>query len=119
MQISQTEEFQKDLKNLQKKYRSLSEDFEILKIVILDNPTGKNVSTHWNVVPGLNVKNENIKVYKVRMMCRSLRKSNFRIIYMYNKNKLELLFIEIYFKGNKEVEDRKRIHDIVKKLQQS
>lgn len=113
MNILHIEKFDKDLKKLHKKYFSILKDFEILKQVIIDNPTGKGASKHWNEIPGIGDKPENVSFYKVRMVCRSVRGSDFRVIYMYDGGKIELLFIEMYFKGNKVNEDRKRIQEII------
>lgn len=117
MKISHTDEFEKDLKKLQKKYQSIVQDFEILKKVIMDNPTGKDARKHWNEISGISGKKESMRFYKVRLMCRSLRGSDFRVIYLYNGDSIELLFIEMYFKGDKTIEDKNRIHDIVKRLE--
>lgn len=117
MHISHTDEFEKDLKKLQKKYQSITQDFEILKTVIIGNPTGEDASKHWNEISGISGKDQNIKFFKVRMMCRSLRGSDFRVIYLYNGDSIELLFIEVYFKGSKTIEDRTRLQDIVKSMQ--
>ncbi len=117
MHISYTDEFEKDLKKLQKKYQSITQDFEILKTVIIANPTGKDASKHWNEISGISGKDEGMKFFKVRLMCRSVRGSDFRVTYLYNGESIELLFIEMYFKGDKTLEDRSRLYDIVKNMQ--
>ena len=114
MHIRHTEELDKDLKKLCKKYPSILSDFEILKQVVIDNPTGKGASKHWNEISGISNKPEHISFYKVRMMCRSLRSSDLRVIYMYDGENLELLFIETYYKGSQENNDKNRIDAIVK-----
>lgn len=48
------------------------------------------------------------------MMCRAVRGSSFRVIYMYDGEEIEILFIEIYSKNKKENEDKRRIDNIVK-----
>jgi len=101
--------FQKELKKLLKKYNSLEEDLEKAIFLIKENPTG-NGSKHWNVLK----KNKEKYIVKTRMMCRSVRGSQFRIVYYYDGEKIELEFIEIYFKGNKGTEDLKRIEEIWK-----
>jgi len=116
MQILYADEFEKDIKKLQKKYRSIFQDLESLKKVIIGNPTGKGVSKHWNELSGIQDKPEHITFYKVRMMCRSLRSSDLRVVYCFNGTELQLLFIEMYFKGDREIEDKKRINDILKRL---
>lgn len=116
MNVRHTEEFDKDLKKLCKKYPSILSDFEILKQVVIDNPTGKGASKHWNEISGIADKPEHVSFYKVRMMCRSLRSSDLRVIYMHDGGKLELLFIETYYKGIKENNDKNRIDAIVKNI---
>ncbi len=116
MYVLHIEKFNKDLKKLHKKYPSILNDFEILKQVIIDNPTGKDASKHWNEISGISDKSENVSFYKVRMVCRSVQGSDFRVVYMYEHGKIELLFIEMYFKGNKAKEDRKRIQEIIEDL---
>lgn len=110
MKISQTDEFKKDLKYLSKKYQTLEQDLEILIGAILVEPKGDGTK-HWNLITNIN----EIYILKVRMMCRSAKGSNFRVVYMYNQSEIELLFIEIYYKGDKANNDKIRIDDIVKK----
>lgn len=50
-------------------------------------------------------------IFKVRLKCKSTKGSNFRIIYFYDGEKIEIIFIEIYFKGNKENENEKVIEE--------
>jgi len=57
---------------------------------------------------------ENPKIYKAKKFtCRSLKgkgvKSGIRIIYAYFEEEDKIELIEIYYKGNKENEDRERI----------
>lgn len=105
------EEFEKDLKKLLKKYRSLENDLEVLKKVIIVNPNG---------IPGKIVQISelgllNSKVFKVRRFrCSSLKgtgsNSGMRVIYGYFINEPEkIIFIELYSKSEKENEDRTRI----------
>jgi len=110
MKISQTNEFKKDLKYLSKKYYTLEQDLEILVSAITAEPTGDGTK-HWNLITNIN----EIHILKVRMMCRSVKGSDFRVVYMYNQKEIELLFIEIYYKSDKVNNDKKRIDDIIKK----
>ena len=107
MKISETDEFKKDFKKLSKVYRTLPQDFEIAKKAILANPKG-NGSKHWNLLKS----QEEVYILKMRMMCRAVKGASFRLIYLYNQAKIELLFIEIYFKGIKQNEDTERIKSI-------
>ena len=109
MEIIMGLKFQKEFKKLIKKYKSLEKDLEDLKTVLRNVPTG-NKSKHWNIL-----KNNGEKyIFKIRLMCRSLKSSSFRIIYYYDGEYVELELIEIYYKGNKDSENEKRIEEIWK-----
>jgi len=82
---------------------SLSDDLLEFKKVVTKFPFGN--SKHFTA---LHIQ-ENITIIKARLFCRYLRGSSLRIIYAYNKDKQRIDFIEIYFKGDKEKEDRARI----------
>jgi len=112
MKINEGDEFKREFKKLLKKYQTLESDFLIARKVILAEPAGDGTK-HRNVL----WQDEERYIMKVRMMCRAVRGSSFRLVYLYDGESPEILFIEIYFKGNKELEDRGRIRDIVKKLQ--
>jgi len=107
IQIVLGKKFQKEFKKLLKKYRSLENDFNFLMKFIKETPCGDG-SIHWNVLK----KDKEKIIMKKRMMCRSLKSSSFRVIYYYDGEKIELEFIELYFKGSKESEDQKLIDEI-------
>lgn len=97
-------EFQKDFKRLNKKYHSLTNDFEIRKSVLALFPTGRGADV--DQIPNLKIKS---KIYKARLYCASLKRDTLRLIYCYNEPQKEIIFIEIYFKGERENEDKSRI----------
>jgi Txe/YoeB family toxin of Txe-Axe toxin-antitoxin module len=96
MKFRQTKDFAKEFKKLAKKYKSLPEDLELFKKVISVTPKGNK--KHFNIIN----QKENIKSIKARLFCRYLKGAALRIVYAYNDNKIELVFIEVYFKGDKE-----------------
>lgn len=98
-------EFDKEFKRLFKKYKSLNDDFEKFKKILLVSPAGigKNFVIIYSV--------KTIKIAKARMACRALRDRSLRIIYAYLEQEQKVEFIEIYFKGEKENEDRERIKE--------
>ena len=106
-------EFKKDLKKLSKKFRTLEEDLETfiqnqLKLIHKLNIDNKGVVP----ISGLSIMSP--KIYKARKFpCRSLKgkgaASGIRIIYAYFEEEDIIEFIEIYYKGDKENEDRDRI----------
>ncbi len=106
MQITFEElpEFQKDLKRLVKKYPSLLDDLELRKSVLEHFPKGRGMDV--DQIPNLKIKS---KIYKARIDCRSLRRDALRLIYCYDEVTQVITLIEIYFKGEQKLEDRKRI----------
>ena len=105
MNFNELPEFAKEFKRLIKKYKSLSDDLEEFKRVITVEPLGN--SKHFNVI----TKNDRCTVVKARLFCRYLKGSSMRIIYAFHYNNLRVDFIEIYFKGDKENENRERINE--------
>lgn len=103
--FSRLSEFEKEFSKLSKKYPSLPEDLEKLEKLIAINPVGigKNfVTIHHS---------ETTRIVKARLACKSLKNRSVRIIYAYNESTLTFIHIEIYFKGDKENEDRERIDE--------
>jgi len=105
-------EFEKDLKKL-KKFRTLKADLEIFieKQLQLFHKLGID---NKGVVQISNLSIEYPRIYKARKFaCRSLKgrgsASGIRVIYAYFKDEDRVEFIEIYYKGDKENEDRERI----------
>jgi hypothetical protein len=102
--------FEKEFSKLLKKYRSLNDDIKTFERFILENPTGSG--KNFTIIRS----EENVKIIKARMACRSLNNRNIRIIYAYHDNTFEFMYIEIYFKGDKANEDRKRIEEYISNL---
>jgi len=46
-----------------------------------------------------------VKVVKTRLACKSLRDRSIRVIYAYHDDIVTFVYIEMYFKGDKENED--------------
>ncbi len=109
MEVVELPEFLRDIKRLGKKYHSLLKDFEELKVVLQQYPRGRG-EKHWNRMYG----SDTIEIYKTRLICASLRSDALRLIYAYIPMENRIDFIEIYFKGNRENEDQKRIKDYLK-----
>lgn len=94
--------FDKHLRKLIKKYRSLEEDLEIVQKYAIEafHSNGINNESVW-LIPKLNKKT--IQIYKVKKFaCKALKgkgvKSGIRIIYAFYPEKLEVEFLEIYLK---------------------
>jgi hypothetical protein len=98
---------------MSKKFKSLYDDLTLFKKILKESPLG--IGKHFNVI----TKKENLYIIKARFFCKSLKKKDLRIIYAYieKDETIEVIsidFIELYFKGNKENEDKKRINDYLK-----
>lgn len=112
-EISRLPEFDKDMRRLLKRFKTFEDDLKIFiknelnlyhKIGIDNNGVFQ--------VPGLKI--ESPKIYKAKKFaCRSLKgrgvQSGIRVIYTYFEEQDKIEFIELYYKGDKENEDRKRI----------
>ena len=108
-------EFEKELKQLSKKYKSIYDDFFAFKLFL------KNIIENWQNIESFNIVHINwlwkdiiLPVYKVRKFtCQSLKSDKkLRLVFTYDRNSGEIQFIEfleIYAKADKAVEDRERI----------
>lgn len=103
MKFNETEEFSKDFKRLSKKYKSLPDDLLEFKKVITSLPLGSG--KHFVILRNL----EQVKIIKARFFCKYLRGASLRITYAYRESVKTIDFIELYFKGEQENEDKKRI----------
>ncbi len=117
----ETLEFKKDFKRLLKKFRSLEEDLELVKIatiepyhigILLNGVLEKKDANAIFPIP--NFCTEELKICKLKKFaCKALKgrgvKSGIRIIYAYCVLTKTVDFIEIYFKGESENEDKERI----------
>jgi hypothetical protein len=111
MNFNKLPEFQKELKRFGKKYKSLPDDLQEFCSVVSIIPFGN--SKHFKVV----VQNEIFCIIKARLFCRYLKGDSLRIIYSYFEQKQRIEFIELYFKGDKENENRERIKEYLKNNQ--
>ncbi|HPR18777.1 MAG TPA: hypothetical protein PLD62_11085 [Candidatus Cloacimonadota bacterium] len=120
MQIEFSAEFQSDLKSLKKRFRTLDTDLQtFIKIQIKLFHELKLDNQGIIEIAGLGI--ENPKIYKARKFaCCSLKgtgsRSGIRIIYAHFPDLDKIEFIEIYYKGDKENEDRERIERKLKTL---
>ncbi len=109
IEFNELSEFKNDLKHLLKKYRSLKEDLEVVKLDLNDEP-GESPSFSFRI-DNLGLKTCIIKVKKIA--CKSLKgrgvNSGLRLIYAHFSDEQKITFIELYHKNDKENEDRERI----------
>lgn len=119
--ISHVPEFEKDLKRL-KRFSSLEEDLQMFIKVALNAYHKQNIDSRaiFQIADiGLpsNVSIGGIrspKIYKAKKFaCKALKgkgaQSGIRVIYAYHEAEDWIEFIEIYYKGDKDSEDRDRI----------
>ena len=111
--ISKVPEFEKDIKKLRKRYKTIESDLRYFVKVQLNlfHKLNKDVKGIFQLS---NIHIEYPKIYKAKKFaCRSLKgtggQSGIRVIYAYFEEKDEIQLIEIYYKGDKQNEDRKRI----------
>jgi|SRR5665647_1258829 mRNA-degrading endonuclease YafQ of YafQ-DinJ toxin-antitoxin module len=102
-------EFQKDLKNLLKKYRTLNDDLDVVKQVLTTAPDARPPFSFR--IENLGLETCVIKVRKIA--CKALKgrgvNSGLRLVYAYFKDQEKITFIELYHKNDEENEDRERI----------
>ncbi len=112
-EVKRLVEFEKDLKKLLRKFRTLEEDLETF------------IQNQLNLYHKLRIDNKGIfpisdlgisypKIYKAKKFaCRSLKgkgiASGIRVIYAYFEQEDAIELVEIYYKGEKENEDRNRV----------
>ncbi len=119
IKYSETPEFQKDFKKLAKKFQSLPADFAMAKRAAIELYHIHHLNNQSVFeIQGLNGME---KIYKLKKFaCKTLKgrgnRSGIRIIYAFNQTLNKITFIEIYYKGNTENEDRKRIKNYLKGL---
>jgi len=112
-ETSRLPEFERDTKRLLKRFKTIEDDLEIFieKQLFLYHKLKVDNKGIFQIT-GLPV--ENPKVYKAKKFaCKSLKgrgvQSGIRVTYAYDEEKDKIVLIEIYFKGDKANEDKKRI----------
>lgn len=112
LNFKRTAEFKKECEKLSKrKCKTLPDDLEVLKkamrVKIPEHPSTKRINNLGDSVK--------VPIYKVKQFrCKHIKKgarSGFRLIYAYISDSSTVIFVEMYHKNHKEVEDRKRIYD--------
>jgi mRNA-degrading endonuclease RelE of RelBE toxin-antitoxin system len=106
-------EFKRDFKKLAKKFRTLEDDLNAFIANQLQLTHKKNIDNKGVVrISDLGI--EHPKIYKARKFaCKALKgkgaASGIRVIYAYYDQEDVIEFVEIYYKSDKENEDRDRI----------
>lgn len=112
-EVSRLPEFERDIKKLLKRFRTLEDDLKtfIEKELFLYHKLKIDNGGVFQI-PGLQI--ESPKIYKAKKFaCRSLKgkgaHSGIMVIYSYFEETDRIELVEIYYKGDKENEDRERI----------
>ena len=114
-------EFEKDFKKLEKKFRTLTDDLKVAQRSAIELFHIKNIDNGGIFeITGVG-SNEDIRLYVLKKFaCRSIKgkgvRSGIRITYAYIPKDNLIVYIEIYFKGNKGVEDKERIIRVRKEI---
>lgn len=114
----ETPEFQKDFKRLLKKFKSLEDDLKLAKVAAIELFYIQKVN-NLSIFPIQGFCTKKIQVCKIKKFaCKALKgrgsKSGIRVIYAFHCQDYKVDFIEIYFKGEQENEDRDRIKEYLK-----
>ncbi len=111
MTFNELAEFNRDLKILLKRYRTLNDDLDVVKTILKKKPEQRPPFSFR--IDNLGLETCIIKVKKIA--CQALKgrgvNSGLRLIYAYFPDEQKITFIELYHKNDKENEDRKRIVD--------
>lgn len=109
MKIEELDEYKKDLKKLSKKFRTLSDDMEVVKKVLFVNPNARPPFSFR--IDNLGVETCVIKVKKIASKSFKGKgvNSGFRLIYAHFEKDDRIVLIELYHKSKKDIEDKNRI----------
>lgn len=118
--FEETAEFRKDFKFLLKRYRTLEEDFEIMKKFTLIPVFEKGLESSALVFIEGFCGEEHVSIKIRKFSCRALKgrgaASGIRVICVWEKTKQKLTFIQIYIKSDCENEDRSRLKLFIEKI---
>lgn len=114
MNFDERPEFQKELKQLGKKYKSLPEDLREFCKVVSAEPLGN--SKHFHTIRNIGAQTGPLFIVKARLFCRYLKGASLRIVYCYFEQEQRIEFIELYYKGDKENENRRRIDNYLESV---
>lgn len=109
MRFEELAVFKKDIKNLLKKYRTLHDDIKIVKQVLEVYPDERPPFSYR--IDNLGIETCVIKVKKIA--CKALKgrgvNSGLRLVYAHFPKDERIVFVELYHKNDKDIEDRLRI----------
>ena len=114
----ETDQFKKDFKKLLKKYKTLEDDFKLMKKTTIELYHINNINNNSVYLCEGQQNCEKIKIYKIKKIaCKSLKNmgcnTGLRIIYSYFEEKNEVEFIQFYHKNESKNEDRNLIKQYI------
>lgn len=120
IRYDETLPFKKDIKSLQKKYKTLPKDLKTAQEYGIELFHNNQVETR-SIVKIKGVNTDRVEFYKiVKFTCQALRgrgaDSGIRIIYAFQPKEKLVTFLEMYFKADQENEDKDRIKGFLKLL---
>ncbi len=117
IEVTASKEFDKDLKKLLKKFSSLNDDLKVFeKTALKVFHEQKKEIPGITIVKGIKRTKPGTAYIAKKFACKSLanrgRQSGIRITYICDtENGIKINLREIYFKGNQEIEDKKKLLD--------
>ncbi len=110
--------FERDFKKLEKRYKSLKKDFELMKRAAIELYFLHGIDNR-SIVPIAHFCDDEHKSYKVRKIAYMALKSRgvnsgLRVVFVYLPQKRSVIFIEIYFKADQANENRARLEEFIK-----
>jgi len=120
MKYNTLPEYNRDFKKLVKRFTTLAEDLERVKKNAIELCHVNGMCHNVEEIKGAG-NTEDLQFYKIRKIAsRSIpgrgSQTGLRLIYAFLPKEMEVTLIEIYFKGDKENEDRKRIKEFIKSI---
>ncbi len=117
--ITQHKAFEKELRRLGRKYKTIPEDlltFINVSVRAVHLLGQKPEDMGHFPIQGLGIENHCCFIAK-RFTCKSLKgkgsKSGIRVVYRFEKNTLDLLLIELFHKNDKKLPDLDRVKSIL------
>ena len=121
MKYELTKQFERDFKKMQKKYPTLPDDLRIVKQYDIELFHQQQIDKQ-GILKIENASNtKELQFYKIKKFaCKYLKgsgsRSGIRVIYAYFPLQQKIVFLEIYFKGKQEKENRTRIKNFIESV---
>lgn len=114
----QADTFQKSLKKLRKRFGTLVQDLEVAKRSAIELFHLKNIDNR-SIVLMTGYQHDELQVYKLRKFaCQSLKgrgnRSGIRVVYAYHICERKVVFLDVYFKADRESENSEAIKDFLR-----